>query len=51
MSTLKDKAKDKVGAAAKAVKKAGGKAIDESKDLTHQVGKVVEKGGKRLQEV
>jgi hypothetical protein len=51
MSTLKDKAKDKVDAAAKAVKKASDKAIDKSKDLTHQAGKAVEKGGKRLQEV
>jgi hypothetical protein len=51
MSTLKDKAKDKVDAAAKVVKKAGDKAIDKSKDLTHQAGKAVEKGGKRLQEV
>ena len=51
MSNLKDKAKDKVDAAAKAVKKASDKAIDKSKDLTHQAGKAVEKGGKRLQEV
>lgn len=51
MSTLKDKAKEKVDVAAKLVKKAGDKAIDKSKDFTHQAGKAVEKGGKRLQEV
>jgi hypothetical protein len=51
MSTVKDNANDKVDAAAKAVKKASDKAIDKSKDMTHQAGRAVEKGGKRLQEV
>jgi hypothetical protein len=51
MSTLKDKVKGKVDVAAKVVKKAGDQAIDKTKDLTHQAGKAVVKGGKRLQEV
>ena len=37
--------------AASAVKKASDKVVDKSKDLTHQAGKAVEKGGKRMQDV
>jgi hypothetical protein len=51
MNNLKDKAKDKVDAAAKAVKKTSEKVVDKSKDLTHQAGKAIEKGGKRMQDV
>ena len=51
MSNLKEKAKNKVDEAAKAVKKTSDKVVDKSKDLTHQAGKTVEKGGKRMQEV
>jgi hypothetical protein len=51
MSNMKDKAKAKVDEAASAVKKASDKVVDKSKDLTHQAGKAVEKGGKRMQDV
>jgi len=51
MSNLKDKTKDKVDAAADALKKTSGKMVAKSKDLVHQAGKTVEKGGKRLQKV
>jgi hypothetical protein len=51
MNNMKDKAKAKVDEAANAVKKASDKVVDKSKDLTHQAGKTVEKGGKRMQDV
>lgn len=51
MSNLKDKAKDKIDDAADAVKKATDKVVDKSKDLAHEAGKTMEKGGKRMQEV
>ena len=38
-------------AAAKAVKKTSDKVVDKSKDLTHQAGKAVAKGGQRMQDV
>jgi hypothetical protein len=51
MSDLKDKAKAKMDEAASAVKKASAKVADRTKDLTHQAGQAVEKGGKRVQDV
>jgi ElaB/YqjD/DUF883 family membrane-anchored ribosome-binding protein len=51
MNNLKDKAKDEMDAAAKAVKKTSDKVVDKSKDLTHQAGKAVAKGGQRMQDV
>lgn len=51
MSNLKDKAKDKVDAAAEALKKTSDNVIDKSKDLAHDAGKAVEQGGKRMQKV
>lgn len=51
MSNLKDKAKDKIDVAAKAAKKTSDKVMEKSRDLAHQAGKAVEKGGKRLQDV
>ncbi len=51
MNNMKDKAKAKMDEAASAVKKTSAKVVDKTKDLTHQAGKAVEKGGKRMQDV
>ena len=48
MDDLKDKAKKKIDNAADAAKKGAGKAIDKSRDVVHDAGKQLEKGGKRL---
>jgi hypothetical protein len=49
MSDFKDKAKQKIDEAAEATKKAADKVVNRSKDVVHNVGKTIEKGGKRLQ--
>jgi gas vesicle protein len=49
MSDLKDKAKEKISDAAEAAKNATDQAADKARDLTHEVGKKIEEGGKRLQ--
>jgi hypothetical protein len=51
MSDLKDKAKEKIDDAADAARKATDKVVDKSKDIAHSVGKKMEEGGKRLQDV
>lgn len=51
MSSAKDKAKSKFDDATNAAKKAGHRAVEKSKELTHDAGKAMEKGGKRLQKV
>jgi hypothetical protein len=51
MSNIKDKARAKIDDAANAVKKASDKVVDKTKDATHQAGKAVERGGKRMQDV
>ncbi len=50
MSDLKDKAKEKIGEAAEALRKATDQVADKAKDLTHKAGKKIEQGGKRLQD-
>jgi hypothetical protein len=50
MSDLKKKAKEQIDDAAVATKKALDTAVDKSKDALHEIGKRVEKGGKRLQD-
>jgi ElaB/YqjD/DUF883 family membrane-anchored ribosome-binding protein len=50
MSNIKDKAKAKIDDAASAVQKTSDKVVDKAKDATHQAGKAVEKGGKRMQD-
>jgi hypothetical protein len=50
MSDIKKQVKEKIDDAADATKKALDKAVDKSKDMTHEIGKRVEKGGKRLQD-
>jgi len=51
MSDLKNQVKEKIGDAADAARKAADKAVEKSKDVAHVVGKRVEQGGKRLQDV
>jgi len=51
VNNLKDKAKAKMNEATKAMKKTSDKVVDKSKEMAHQAGKAVEKGGKRLQKV
>ena len=51
MSNIKDRAKSKIDDAATAAKKGADKVAAKSRDLAHQAGKSVEKGGKRLQKV
>ena len=48
MSDLKDKAKDKIDAAAKATKDGTANVIDKSKDLAHQAGDKMQGGAKKL---
>ena len=48
MSDLKDKAKEKIDAAARASKKAADQAAETAKDLAHKAGKKLEEGAKRL---
>lgn len=50
MSDLKDKANEKVDAAAQAVKKSAERVIDKSKDAGHSAGQKLQEGGKRLQD-
>jgi hypothetical protein len=50
MSDLKDKLKEQIDDAAEATKKALDHAVDKTKDITHEIGKQIEKGGKRLQD-
>jgi hypothetical protein len=50
MSDLKDKLKEQIDDAADATKKALGHAVDKTKDVTHEIGKQLEKGGKRLKD-
>ena len=51
MNNMKDQAKAKMDEAASAIKKTSAKVADKTKDLTHQAGKAIEKGGKRMQDV
>lgn len=51
MSSLKEKAKSKFDDATNAAKKGGDKIVAKSKELTHEAGKAMQKGGKRLQKV
>lgn len=51
MTDLKDRAKEKVEDAAEATKKARDKVVEKSKNLAHDAGRKLEKGGKRLQDV
>ncbi len=51
MGSLKEKAKSKLDDAANAAKKGGDKVVTKSKEITHEAGKAMEKGGKRLQKV
>jgi hypothetical protein len=51
MSDLKDKAKEKIGDAADAAKRATSNVIDKGKDLAHAAGKKMEDGGKKLRDV
>jgi hypothetical protein len=50
MSDVKDKLKEQIDDAAEATKKALDHAVEKAKDVTHEIGKQVEKGGKRLQD-
>jgi hypothetical protein len=51
MSDLREKTKTKIDATADAAKQATDKVIDKSKDAAHTAGKILEKQGKRLQNV
>ena len=48
MSDLKDKAKDKIDAAAKGTKDGAAKVIDKSEELAHQAGDKMQEGAKNL---
>jgi hypothetical protein len=50
MSDLKDKAKDKIDAAAETAKKATEKVVDKTKDVAHAAGKKMEEGAKKLKD-
>ena len=49
MSEFKDKAKDKINAAATSAKQTSHKVIDKSREAAHSAGKTLVKQGKRLQ--
>jgi hypothetical protein len=55
MSDANDKTKEqihaKIDAAADAAKRATDIVVDKSKDVAHNAGKKLERGGKRLQDV
>ena len=51
MSDLKDKAKEKIDAAAEAAKKATEIVMDKSRDAVHSAREKLEEGSKRLQDV
>lgn len=50
MSNVKDKLKDKIDATANASKMVVDKVVDKSKDVAHDAGQKLERGGKRLQD-
>jgi hypothetical protein len=50
MSDLKDKVNEKIEGAAKATKNVVEHVVDQSKDVAHEIGKRVEKAGKRLKD-
>jgi formiminotetrahydrofolate cyclodeaminase len=49
VSDLKKKAKEQINDAAKAARRVAGHVADKTKDVAHEAGKKLEKGGKRLQ--
>jgi hypothetical protein len=49
MSDFKDKAREKIDAAANVAKRATDKVVDKSRGAVHTAGKGLEKQGKRLQ--
>ena len=51
MSDFKDKAKEKIDAAAGAAKRTINKVVDKSKDVAHMAGKKMVQEGKRLQSI
>jgi hypothetical protein len=48
MSDLKERAKDKIDAAAEAGKQATDKVFDKTKDVVHTAGKKLDEGAKKL---
>lgn len=51
MSDFKDKTEKKIDEAAEAAKKVAGKVADKGRNVAHSLGKKMEEGGKRLQDV
>jgi hypothetical protein len=51
MSDFNDKARRNIDEAAGETKKAADKVVGRSKDVVHNAGKMIEEGGKRLQNV